>query len=115
MAIPQTPKSRNVAVYQIRRNPAGDFLFIFPADNAVTPIERYKMVDDDLVLIRTNGRQVRLLELPDSLMPLLRQKDQIRVVEERGGQPVGDHNPKADKSDPPPSQAGRRSRSRYSG
>lgn len=99
---------RNVPIFQIRRNPAGDFLFIFPADNAVTAIERYELIDEDLVLHRKNGRQVRLLEVPDSLLAPLRQKDEILVVEERDGQPVAEHRPKADKSAPPPGRSRRR-------
>ena len=82
---------RNVDVYQIKRNSKGDLLFVFPAANTVNPFNQFDLRGEDLVLTDNRGGQVKLLELPDSLLSRIRQVESIRVVELRDQKPVGEH------------------------
>ena len=84
-------KVRNIEIYQIRRNKAGDFLFVIPADTSVSPIDDFSLDGDDLIIRHEDGRKNRLLEIPDSFISKIRQAQSVRVVESRDQKPVADH------------------------
>ena len=84
-------KTRNIEIFQIRRNDAGDFLFLIPADTSVSQIDEFFLDGDDLILHHQDGRKTRLWEIPDQFIGRIRSVETIRVVEVRDQNPVADH------------------------